>query len=353
MNLKTYQEEVKRTLPDLGSQELNIAHMIFGMNSEYVEVVTATDNINRAEEYTDIMWYFCNYCNFKNINLSEIVELINLNLDIYYSVSVVEFYNEQLQCSISELTDLEKKKLAYGKEIKREDLLKAIKKIFFGLMNCYEMNKINPYDSMQKNIDKLKARYPEKFTTEKALNRDLKTEREILEGKKATKLTTDRNDPDLIEGQKNETGQHSIYLVLSEEERAKGFVRPVRKTYIHVGKKVDEKGTVLPLEEGLINSSEWAKGFYTEANGYAAYLKYPESEKAIVGKMLTKEEFEAIQNKKEYIGGCGTATTMSLALSETYARDPKFYGRTFCCGCNKHLPVEEFKWDGTDETVGS
>lgn len=97
-------------------------------------------------------------------------------------------------------------------------------------------------------------------------------------------LTTDRNDPQLNEGQKNETGQHEIYLVLSDEERKKGFVRPVRTTYIH-----------------------------------------------------TK---------------CGAATTMGKELSETYARDPKFYGATFCMGCNKHLPVHEFTWDGTNELVG-
>lgn len=101
-------------------------------------------------------------------------------------------------------------------------------------------------------------------------------------------LTTDRNDPLLKEGQKNETGQHDIYLVLSEEERAMGFVRPVRDTYVHAGR-----------------------------------------------------------------GGCGTETKMGAALAETYARDPKFYGATFCVHCNKHLPVEEFIWKGTNETVGS
>jgi hypothetical protein len=31
-----------------------------------------------------------------------------------------------------------------------------------------------------------------------------------------------------------EDGQQSCYLVLSEEERAKGFVRPVRRTYKHI-----------------------------------------------------------------------------------------------------------------------
>lgn len=46
-------------------------------------------------------------------------------------------------------------------------------------------------------------------------------------------LTTDKNNPKLKEGQKNETGQHEIYLVLSEEERAKGFIRPYRNSYTH------------------------------------------------------------------------------------------------------------------------
>lgn len=79
------------------------------------------------------------------------------------------------------------------------------------------------------------------------------------------------------------TGMHRDYWVLPDEERAKGFVRPVRESYRH------EK--------------------------------------------------------------CGTVTTMGRKLAETYARDPKFYGATFCCGCRTHLPVGEdgeFVWlDGS------
>ena len=96
-------------------------------------------------------------------------------------------------------------------------------------------------------------------------------------------LTTDRNDPDLHESKDN--GQNKKYLVLSEEERAKGFTRPYRTSYVH--------------------------------------------------------------------DKCGALTTMYASISETYARDPKFYGATFCIGCKTHLPVSEFKWDGTDELVGS
>lgn len=49
---------------------------------------------------------------------------------------------------------------------------------------------------------------------------------------------------------------------------------------------------------------------------------------------------------------CGVETKMGQALSETYARDPGFYGLTFCVKCNKHLPVYEFVWSADGETVG-
>lgn len=79
------------------------------------------------------------------------------------------------------------------------------------------------------------------------------------------------------------TGMQEKYLVLSEEERGKGFLRPVTRSYRH-----------------LI---------------------------------------------------CGTVTTMGQALAETYARDPKFYGATYCAGgaCMSHFPVGahgEFVWEG-------
>jgi len=109
--------------------------------------------------------------------------------------------------------------------------------------------------------------------------------------------TTNRSDPCLREV--GDDGQQECYLVLSEEERARGFVRPVRRRYVH--------------------------------------------------------------------RRCGAVTTMGQAIAETYARDPKFYGGTFCVACGSHFPlmdyenlinevpnyVPQFLWDGTDEGVGS
>jgi len=50
---------------------------------------------------------------------------------------------------------------------------------------------------------------------------------------------------------------------------------------------------------------------------------------------------------------CGGVTTMNFALAETYARDPKFYGGTYCVHCQKHRPVAEFVWEPGGSVVGS
>lgn len=48
-------------------------------------------------------------------------------------------------------------------------------------------------------------------------------------------VTDDRNDPRLTHGVDDApVPQAEMYFVLSEEERAKGFVRPVRTSYRHL-----------------------------------------------------------------------------------------------------------------------
>lgn len=105
--------------------------------------------------------------------------------------------------------------------------------------------------------------------------------------------------------QTQKTGQHDGYIVLCEEERQKGFVRPYRDEYRHVG-------ALQQLTDHAGNDSHQVRA-----------------------------------------GGCGTTTRMGRSLSETYARDPKFYSHTFCVRCNQHLPVAEFTWTADQQQVGS
>ena len=150
----------------------------------------------------------------------------------------------------------------------------------------------------------------------------------------------DREDPSLAEGQKNPIGQHAVYPVLWPEGRTKGFVRPVRNKYTHKGQRL--RGTVRPLTD----EEKETYGQY----GYVGFVSAPASESPIIGTYLTQEMLGKFDG--EYIQGCGVSTKMRSELAETYARDPKFYGATFCVGCNRHLPVDEFEWED-GETVGS
>lgn len=81
-----------------------------------------------------------------------------------------------------ELLDAYKKHFAYGKELDVVNVGEEIADIMWYVHNLCRILELDMSDMLQKNIDKLKARYPEKFDKDKALNRDLIKEREILEG---------------------------------------------------------------------------------------------------------------------------------------------------------------------------
>ena len=159
--------------------------------------------------------------------------------------------------------------------------------------------------------------------------------------------TTDPNDPRLCHGTDDEPGpQCEVYLILSEEERAKGFVRPVRRVYVHAGKTMSHyKGIYRMLTE------DEQKEFPDKKYVAVLTVMTKEDGSFLGGTYVTQEELDAYQNN-ERVGGCGYQTWMSDELAETYARDPKFYGSTYCHYCRKHLPVGEFVWNGTNITVG-
>jgi predicted lipid-binding transport protein (Tim44 family) len=134
------------------------------------------------------------------------------------------------------------------------------------------------------------------------------------------------------------TGMQKGYVVLSAEERARGFVRPVRSSYQHVG----DAGPKHPLRDLTADEHERYDRY-----GYVKFEAYPEDDSSITGKFWTQVQLDNVGK------GCGTVTTMGQSLAETYARDPGFYDGTFCAGCRAHFPLAVFVWQGTQEMVGS
>lgn len=81
---------------------------------------------------------------------------------------------------IGELTDAFKKNLAYGKEVDWTNVVEELGDLMWYVINFCNENSINLEDALQINIDKLRIRYPEKFTQTNATIRNLPAERKVL-----------------------------------------------------------------------------------------------------------------------------------------------------------------------------
>lgn len=180
MTIKEYQEQSKRTCPSLGSDKLDLAHMVLGICSEEEELYRAfvkNDLVNIQEEQADKFWYIANYCNFRKYSLEELYnnrcEFEQESWELETNVEIIH---------LSRLQDYIKKYIAYNKPI---DILKeqnSLKAIIWSICETLNEQEIELENILKKNIAKLKARFPEKFTEEAALNRNLEKERSILEG---------------------------------------------------------------------------------------------------------------------------------------------------------------------------
>jgi len=180
MNLKTYQKEAKRTCPTLGSDKLDLCHMVLGIGSETEELYKAmvtNDKVNILEEIIDKFWYIANYCTFREYNLEELYNdrysFTEESWEVQTEVEIIKF---------SKLQDYIKKYIAYNKEINRELEQNALKGILWSLDEVLCQEELNLKEGLEKNINKLKVRFPEKFDENLAKNRNLELERKTLEG---------------------------------------------------------------------------------------------------------------------------------------------------------------------------
>lgn len=179
MTFKEYQLNAKRTCAELGSLEMNLSHMVLGIISEQEEFLKAlVDNnkVNLIEESADAIWYIANYCNFRGFDLEEIYNTRQDNVIEAWETEV-----SQYEVQVSKLADYVKKFIAYKKPLNAENEINCLKILIDIISGDIEEIGGDIYDALQNNIDKLKVRFPEKFTEENALNRNLEEERKELE----------------------------------------------------------------------------------------------------------------------------------------------------------------------------
>lgn len=179
MNWKEYLELSEKTL----SKEFNcskndefLLHGVMGILTELDELLDSEgDDVNKGEEIADSFWYIAIIDREFNLGLELNRNLLNFNYSRSQDI-VLDLYKKT-----SKLLDYIKKKLFYNKEINRDEFSTLTVEIFDLFLFYSHFNSINVPYSLNRNIEKLKARYGDKFSSERAINRDLQNERIILE----------------------------------------------------------------------------------------------------------------------------------------------------------------------------
>ena len=175
MKLQQYIIESERTLIDKG-HALNLLHARTGIFTEIGELLDQfkkhiyydkeLDEVNIKEELGDVMWYCA-------------IHIREHEIDPY---SIKPYGYKDIYDKMA--SDKDDKLEVYQMMI--DDLIstnpRSLQSIFYTVYAIADYFKFDLDDILQTNINKLKARFPHKFTSEKALNRDLEKERQILEG---------------------------------------------------------------------------------------------------------------------------------------------------------------------------
>lgn len=82
---------------------------------------------------------------------------------------------------LGELADVYKKNIAYNKHLDEVNIKEELGDIMWYWAGLCTLQDFNPSQILETNIAKLKIRYPEKFTEDLAINRNLEAERRTLE----------------------------------------------------------------------------------------------------------------------------------------------------------------------------
>lgn len=157
-----------------------IVHAAMGLMTEAVELHQFSTMVNLKEELGDICWYAAIAIDSFGLNDESSMASIGLESE----VPTVNVSSERRVMVIiyaaSDNVDMVKKHMFYGRPISYGDFIENIKEILDSVRMICNAHGILFSDVLESNIRKLKARYPKKFTSEKAIVRDLAAESEAL-----------------------------------------------------------------------------------------------------------------------------------------------------------------------------
>jgi hypothetical protein len=181
-DIAVYQQLASRTCVDLGSEELNTRHMQMGVITEVGETLDVIkkfiaygkplDIVNIGEEIADTIWYRANEAKMGGVAWAQSdLDIFCSQIDAQILESGFKVTAETVDAFIVSILPYSYGNSEADNALKDVAILNVVA-TFYGL---------DLFQLLTNNINKLQVRYPEKFTNEAALNRDLTAERTELE----------------------------------------------------------------------------------------------------------------------------------------------------------------------------
>lgn len=189
MNFKEYLPLAARTVKPLNSDIENVGHAVLGFFTEIQELEEALvsgDGVNVNEEIGDMFWYIALLANTAQVNFDHFTgpRVEEARTAISDLVTVHSYgLSHAMVCLVSSCLDPIKKRYIYNSDkVDKDKVDIKIFDILSILLAVCEFLGSDAGDIMKRNIEKLKKRYPEKYTDVDAVNRNLEEERKTLEG---------------------------------------------------------------------------------------------------------------------------------------------------------------------------
>jgi NTP pyrophosphatase (non-canonical NTP hydrolase) len=189
MNNQEYNLNAERTLSYeffCDDTDKILLHGAIGMVTEMGEILQAIsepriDVVNLKEEIGDVLWYLSIFSREFNIEF----EPQKYDTNVYGYIGIDNLFQDMM-VNTTEVLDMFKKLAYYNRQLDPENLIELLNGIFLQTLMACEYLGTSVQEVREVNINKLSARFPEKFTIENANVRNLDKERMVLEGDNGT-----------------------------------------------------------------------------------------------------------------------------------------------------------------------
>ena len=166
-------------------RNIRIMHAALGLASDIHELLDHTDKINEIEEVGDVLWYVAICFEALDSDIATAFQSESNSGGCRANMGRPAL-NAKLARIAATIADKAKASAFYGKtevgNMSMDQFLRAWLRELVITINvyCKSFLDLEIGDIMERNIGKLRSRYPDKFTVEAALNRDTEAERAAI-----------------------------------------------------------------------------------------------------------------------------------------------------------------------------